>query len=88
MGNKGAAALQGTTVGTSNNVSNVEELLRADPSSANPLIGYHIVKGVLPADKLAVGSVINTTDTLKQFGADDQTLAISIPARGQVRLSL
>lgn len=77
--------LQGTTVGTSNNVSSVQELLKADPSSANPLIGYHIIKGVLPEDKLMVGSVINTTDTLKQFGSDDQLLAISIPAQGQVR---
>lgn len=76
--------MQGTTVGSSNNVTSVNELLAADPSSANPLIGYHIIKGTYSADRLVPGSIINTTDTLKQFGANDQTLTVSVPSAGQV----
>lgn len=75
---------QRTTVGAASNVSSINDLLASDPSSANPLIGYHIVKATLPAEQLTPGRVINTTDTLKQFGTDDQILTISIPMRGQV----
>lgn len=65
-------------------MTSVNELLAADPSSANPLIGYHIIKGIYRSDRLVAGSVINTTDTLKQFGSNDQTLTVSVPSTGQV----
>ena len=77
--------MQGTTVGYSNNVTNVSQLLAADPSSAQPIIGYHILTGDVPYAQLTPGRVINTTDDLKQFGENPQTLTISIPAQGQVR---
>lgn len=71
-------------MGNRNNVSSVAELLAADPSSANPLIGYQIIRGPLRASQLVPGQTINTTDTLKQFGAPDRTLAVQIPAPNQV----
>lgn len=76
--------VQGTLVGNTNNVSSVDELLAADPSSANPLIGYQIIKGPLTASQLVPGQTINTTDTLKQFGAPDRTLAVTITAPNTV----
>ena len=79
--------LQGTLVGNTNNVTSVMELLAADPSSANPLIGYQIIKGPLTAAQLVPEQSINTTDTLKQFGAPDRTLAVTIPAPNTVSLT-
>ena len=76
--------VQGTTVGRSSNVSTVSQLLAGDPSSAQPLIGYHVIKGTYRSTDLTVGESINTTDTLKQFGAPDRTLAVMIPAPNQV----
>lgn len=77
-------AMQGTNVGRSNNVSSISDLVAADPSSANPLIGYHIAKGAFPSSQLTPGAVVNSTATLKQFGVNDQVLTVSIPAQGQV----
>ena len=79
--------MQGTLVGSTNNVTSVEDLLAADPSSANPLIGYQIIARPLTASQLVPGQTINTTDTLKQFGAPDRTLAVTVTAPDTVRLS-
>lgn len=76
--------VQGTVVGSRNNVSSVTELLAADPSAANPLIGYQIIQGPLTSSQLVPGQTLNTTDTLKQFGSPDRTLAVTIPAANQV----
>lgn len=71
-------------MGRLHNVSTVSELLGGDPSSAQPLIGYHVLKAVYSPADLTAGRSINTTDTLKQFGAPDRTLAVTIPAANQV----
>ena len=78
--------MQGTDVGSQTGAANISTLLAAEPSSANPVIGYHILKTVYATQQLTPGSTIDTTDTLKQFGVPDKSLAISILPSGQVHI--
>ena len=74
-------------MGSSAGASNVSALVAADPSSANPIIGYQLLNGFFPQSRLDPGTVLNTTDILKQFSRDDEDLQIDVTSSGEAMLS-
>ena len=77
---------QDTPLGQSLGVGNVSLLLEGSPSATQPILGYHLLKGPVPASSFVPGAHIPTSDVVKTLTASDIMLSLNVTSTGQVEL--